>query len=152
MSKTVRLYTCKDTTNSISYPYSVKQTTDGGYVFTGIAYDNDLNPAQQIWLVKTDSLGCDGTDWWPCGAQVQINPTVANSDFKMYPNPSKNILFLEIKNDEFKILNAEIYELTGKLVKSFPIEETEKGLNISSLPKGLYFVKLGEQTQKLVVE
>gem|GEM_PF-6202930 len=147
-----RQYTCTDTLDATNRAYSVKQTTDGGYVFTGIAYDNDLNPAQQIWLVKTDSLGCDGTDWWPCGGHVQINPTVANSDFKMYPNPSKNILFLEIKNDEFKILNAEIYELTGKLVKSFHLEETENGLNISSLPKGLYFVKLGEQTQKLVVE
>ncbi len=141
-----------DTTNDRHMTATIKQTNDGGFIFGGWNVSSAQTPNQQMWLVKTDSLGCDGTDWWPCGAQVQINPTVANSDFKMYPNPSKNILFLEIMNDEFKILNAEIYELTGKLVKSFPLEETEKGLNISSLPKGLYFVKLGEQTQKLVVE
>ncbi len=141
-----------DTTYDEHRSHSIKMTSDGGYVFGGDAFSLLQSPYQQNWLVKTDSMGCDGTDWWPCGGHVQINPTVANSDFKMYPNPSKNILFLEIKNDEFKILNAEIYELTGKLVKSFPLEETEKGINISSLPKGLYFVKLGEQTQKLVVE
>ncbi|MBN2669971.1 MAG: T9SS type A sorting domain-containing protein, partial [Bacteroidales bacterium] len=48
--------------------------------------------------------------------------------------------------------SVQILDLTGKVVKSFPYGETEKGLNISNLPKGIYFVKIGIQTQKIVVE
>ncbi|MBI5539069.1 MAG: T9SS type A sorting domain-containing protein [Bacteroidia bacterium] len=41
-------------------PLTMSTTTDGGYVFGGFVTDYTLTPSQQSWLVKTDSLGCDG--------------------------------------------------------------------------------------------
>ena len=46
--------------NSRSRAYAVAPTPDNGFAFTGHVYDTQITPAQQIWLVKTDSLGCDG--------------------------------------------------------------------------------------------
>ena len=39
---------------------TIAPTSDGGYIFGGYVVDNTLTPSQQSWLVKTDSLGCDG--------------------------------------------------------------------------------------------
>ena len=50
-----------DTTESNNKGYSVKQTSDGGYILGGWTNLSSLNPSQQLWLVKTDSVGCDGT-------------------------------------------------------------------------------------------
>ena len=35
-------------------------TGDNGFLIGGYVGDNNLTPTQQAWLVKTDSLGCDG--------------------------------------------------------------------------------------------
>ncbi|MCX6257584.1 MAG: hypothetical protein NTW49_06790 [Bacteroidia bacterium] len=38
----------------------VAKANDGGYVIAGWGLDNVNNQPQQAWLIKTDSLGCDG--------------------------------------------------------------------------------------------
>jgi len=40
---------------------SIKQTTDNGFIINGYGdYMWDYDPTQQFWLIKTDSLGCEG--------------------------------------------------------------------------------------------
>ncbi|HBX53189.1 MAG TPA: hypothetical protein DEH02_19185, partial [Bacteroidales bacterium] len=53
-----RNYNATGSINSINYALANAVTPDNGYAFTGYAYDN-VTP-QAMWLVKTDSLGCDG--------------------------------------------------------------------------------------------
>jgi hypothetical protein len=36
-------------------------TNDGGYIFAGFGTDYDSVPSQRSWVIKTDSLGFDGT-------------------------------------------------------------------------------------------
>jgi len=52
----------KHSAGEIPYEYSqvISNTGDGGYLIGGYVLDNTLTPQQQAWLVKTDSLGCDG--------------------------------------------------------------------------------------------
>jgi hypothetical protein len=147
-----RYYTCLDTINTMNLPYSLEQTSDGGYVFTGIAYDNELNPAQQILLIKTDEYGCDGTDWWECATNIAIKEYASNPEFYVYPNPTKNLFFVELKGESRKVKSVEIFNLTGKLVKQLIIDNSQLIIETEGLEKGVYFVKVGEQTQKLVIE
>jgi hypothetical protein len=43
------------------FPSSLMQTSDNGFVINGYGeYTWDYNPEQQLWLIKTDSLGCEG--------------------------------------------------------------------------------------------
>lgn len=68
---------------------------------------------------------------------------VHNSNFKVYPNPVKDILFVEGKlnsNSKLELMNSE-----GKKIQSFDLELNNKtNINISNLPKGIYFYKISE--------
>ena len=41
------------------YSYSVQQTSDGGYVFTGSTRSYNVNDDMEVWLVKTDANGTE---------------------------------------------------------------------------------------------
>lgn len=72
-----------------------------------------------------------------------------NLDFQserllFYPNPSKEIIYF---NETIK--SAEIYDLTGKLIKTWLNDDK---MNISSLPKGLYLLKVVDLNQKIIFD
>jgi hypothetical protein len=62
-----------------------------------------------------------------------LNPT--ENWVQIFPNPVKNILHLETSE---KIKSANIYDTTGRLI----ISSSEKSIEISNLPKGVYFLKI----------
>ncbi len=55
----------------------------------------------------------------------------------IYPNPAKDILYIQSKND---VIKAEIYDATGRLVISTGV--SQKSVSISELPKGNYTIRL----------
>lgn len=64
-------------------------------------------------------------------------------EFKVYPNPVKDAIFIENKtteNSKFDLINTE-----GKLVQTIDLEINNKTkINVSSLPVGIYFYKIIE--------
>jgi len=93
------------------------------------------------------------------------------SGFKVYPNPTKSLLFVEVKGEREKLKGetVQIIDINGKTVKSTVIasgawqsvqtdshEQSSRydvlSLDVSSLPKGTYFVKIGNQTQQFIKE
>ena len=66
------------------------------------------------------------------------NESLENSDFKIYPNPVKDILKIDLLNEvNYKI---EISNQLGQVV--FSSTKYYNSVDISSLSKGIYFVKL----------
>ncbi len=97
--------TALDTTESQNYMESGKLTPDGGMVFAGWNTNINQTPFQQMWLVKTDSLGCDGTEF-TCGGTTKIPTITSNTTsraLKLWPNPTKNTLFVELKGESKKL-------------------------------------------------
>jgi glucose/arabinose dehydrogenase len=72
--------------------------------------------------------------------------------FKLYPNPARNEI--RIENGKWKIENDEyrIYNLTGQVLLLGQVNNKETIIDISSLAKGIYFVKVGEVVRKVVKE
>ncbi|PQJ78702.1 T9SS type A sorting domain-containing protein [Polaribacter porphyrae] len=58
--------------------------------------------------------------------------------FSMYPNPTNNVLNISAKG---AIQNAEIFNVLGKRVKSFNVNDTKETLDVSDLASGIYLVK-----------
>ena len=85
------------------------------------------------------------------GTTLGIDDLVLNSGLTLYPNPATNTFVLN-KNIEA----LHIYDVTGKLVKSFK-GSFEKGylFDVSNLPKSIYIIQTanssGEKgTNKLI--
>jgi hypothetical protein len=73
---------------------------------------------------------------------------IKNSNIKIYPNPTNNIINIEglNKNENNTI---QIFDVQGKLVITKNI--TEKGtVDLSELNKGVYVIKIGEIAQRIV--
>jgi len=104
-----------------------------------------------------------GDTGWTCGTPTPgaINsgqstlPVVKNQieNFAMYPNPVSNgMLYMSSSNNVNK--QVAIYAINGQQVYSKNLQFEEK-MNISTLNRGIYFVKIEEEgkiaTRKLVV-
>ena len=70
-----------------------------------------------------------------------------NNKLKVYPNPVSNILTIETgANDVF-----QIYNLLGQQVMAGKIPPSgARGLDVSALPEGSYFLKVGREQGKFV--
>ena len=71
-----------------------------------------------------------------------------NLNFKIYPNPSNDHLFIEYEGDKRK-LKYSIYDMTNKLIKrgvSFPNES----ISLVNLKSGVYFLEINNQVLKII--
>jgi hypothetical protein len=89
-------------------------------------------------------------------AHLGINEADNNQNIAIYPNPTTGKL--EIKNDESRIMNVEILDVTGRKLPSHHliISSSHHQLNISHLQAGIYFVQIqtenGTITKRIVKE
>jgi hypothetical protein len=71
---------------------------------------------------------------------VKKVPTDINSnffDFKIYPNPTSNFLYVE---SDDQVFNASIFSITGKHLKSFKPTSSKAILDLTFIPEGTYIV------------
>lgn len=124
--------------------WTIIQTSDGGFITAGWSNSSDGDVTQNqgesdCWIVKltNDGLGID-----------DLNTNTSN--FILYPNPSDNYFIINSKSD---IQNVNVYDIFGKLVKSF---KPQAAYEINELSKGIYLVNIktseGSAIQKLIIE
>ncbi|MDL2227757.1 T9SS type A sorting domain-containing protein [Odoribacter sp. OttesenSCG-928-L07] len=85
-----------------------------------------------------------------CFPSSNINSitNVEKSNFQIYPNPAKNELFID---GEIYNSNIEIYNIKGEKILTDKLTES-KSINISSLPIGIYVLKIGNHYEKFIKE
>ena len=85
-----------------------------------------------------------------------INKVISKNNFKIYPNPAKEMIYIEIPLNQSNQLLVEIFDMNGRAVIAQSIASNVQltNINIGNLNDGLYFVKiLGNnicQTQKII--
>ena len=89
---------------------------------------------------------CDGID-----LVVSVESSIL-SDFKIFPNPANDLLTLQAK--EKRLYSIEITSLNGQLILSREIEGTSHQIDLSSFPKGIYFITIRSKdfvtTEKII--
>lgn len=71
--------------------------------------------------------------------------------FYLYPNPAQEEIHIHIT--DYKVKQGHIFDMQGKVIEEFIVNQGITKLNVSNLPKGLYFVKIsGYKTEKFVKE
>lgn len=96
------------------------------------------------------TLGVVSFDPFDCGVVMGIED-LSNNAFQLYPNPSKNSITIESKENG----KISVYNLNGKLVQTELKNSEKKAIRIN-LPKGIYLVEFdsgkSKSTQKLIVQ
>jgi hypothetical protein len=75
----------------------------------------------------------------------ELNP----NDLKVYPNPSNGKLFVVAKGEK---LSMEISTVFGELILKKDILQEKTEIDLSAQPSGIYFVKIGTVTKKIIKE
>jgi hypothetical protein len=118
-----------------AYPYVV------GPTFYGVKTAAKVNAISETVTTYTSNVG--------------INELKEN-DWSVYPNPSNDIIMVQVNDLTNQSYTVELYDALGKLIQSKQIIQgsTIAYLQVDTLYKGLYQVKISGQagTKKLVIE
>lgn len=86
----------------------------------------------------------------PCGDPLTINETIKkDNNFKVYPNPAKNWVIIEQKNNEQ--LAFRLLDITGRVLKSSSMNQPSQTLNLEHLKPGTYFLEMESKNHKEVI-
>lgn len=114
------------------FPYSMKSTSDGGIIATGLRYDYHPPGVQQcvIFLIKTDSSG-----------QLQSIPDSGPMSWNapvIVPNPGSTRI-KAIVSLQYQSFDLKIFDLNGHLVFSQNGDAASPFFELPDLSKGIYF-------------
>jgi blue copper oxidase len=89
---------------------------------------------------------------------VGINEISLSSDFTIFPNPTREKIFVQLGDVPSEIYYATVTNASGKIVMMLPKPELSSGIDVSHLKKGTYFLEFMEQktkaktTKKFIIE
>jgi len=103
----------------------------------------DFDPEK--WILRTEN--------YTPGLPVWIESTHANSQIKIFPNPSNGKFIIDSRGLSNSIIN--IHDIHGKLIYTITASKDREILNLTFLPEGVYFVciELNDRTkvEKVVI-
>lgn len=129
-----------------------------------VGYLTNLNnlPADGTWILRVvDSYNGDGgvinaVSLSICNiAQSLSTPSNALAEIKVYPNPIKGILNINLGSDTFGDSTFVMYDVQGRQVVTKKSSNSIETLNVENLSEGIYMLTiendLGKTTRKVVI-
>ncbi len=80
------------------------------------------------------------------GTSTAVNPLVSQSAIQVYPNPTYE--FIRIKNIPDARCRVVVYSITGSQVLNIQLNSPTQQIDVSALPRGLYYLKANNQVAK----
>lgn len=71
-----------------------------------------------------------------------INNYISENDVTIAPNPAVDQLFVTVKNDNFKVSQLYVVDMTGRVVDAQNVQDNSISLNVNALSSGMYFLRL----------
>ncbi|TXH30868.1 MAG: T9SS type A sorting domain-containing protein [Cyclobacteriaceae bacterium] len=143
----IRLYSSNGTTqlaisqNSGTANETITRTYTAGTYFVRVYGYNGANSATSCYTLRVQ-LGT---------ATVQEPETITSSDVKvkLFPNPATDRMSVYMVGDNSR-KELKLYDLSGKLIYSQPVNDMFTTLDLHKLTKGLYIVKITSMDGKVL--
>ena len=125
--------------------YSVLATSDNGCLMIGTKFEHGLIvPERVAHFIKVDANG---------NVQWTQDIEMPELSYKVYPNPTQSVF--NIENSEFKIQSIELYDISGRYLKSIQdCNNSTISIDLTPFSNGIYFAKIkstkGVRTEKVV--
>jgi len=65
-----------------------------------------------------------------------------NNSISMYPNPAKDVLSIELTNEDLELNGFQIMDNTGKTVLAGDLTEVNNNINVAALSPGVYLIQI----------
>ena len=123
----------------------IDNTQSQAFVFTVNDFDNDGDNDIASCAYNQDALNYFENELESLGT-----PTFTNSSFKMFPNPTKDVINFEGLEDN--TINISVTDVLGKVVLT-KSQNSNQTLDVSSLTNGIYTISINEKfTSKFIKE
>ena len=78
---------------------------------------------------------------------TDIETVVEKQNVSVYPNPANDVLNIELGDNQSDVV---IYNSLGQVVRRYENVSGDMQINVEDLNAGMYFVKVGDNVEKVV--
>ncbi|WP_395076615.1 T9SS type A sorting domain-containing protein [Flavobacterium sp.] len=132
--------------------YTLQQQGVTNIVFKNFNTNAVLQNSERICRRTSNPYCIEATVTNACGSTTQvydcIDKLIQNNNFyTIYPNPSNNIISINLKDQNQKPISntkiiATLYNMMGEKKSHVEIANNIASINVSNLPKGIYVLKI----------
>lgn len=72
-----------------------------------------------------------------------------NLTFTVYPNPTSDLLFLQVDNFPKEKLTYQLFDLQGKLLEQNQVLMQRTSVNLQNMPRSTYYLKVSSRNQTI---
>lgn len=122
-----------------------------GATTTNAIHTYTANGSYTVTLIVTTACGADTTTQTVLITGVGIEEANLLKEVKVYPNPSTGVFNLELSNVAIGELSVTVTDMTGRTVYNSTEEvkgELKKSLDLSSMAKGVYYLKMESENMR----
>lgn len=135
-----------------SYYAEISATINDGETYTEYGFSESQSGTYTRTVANTGE--CDSTIVLHLSVNVSLSAVGTNeSDIMLYPNPAKDFVRLE-RGEATERMQVVLFDINGRMVREYVFPQGQRNLeiNLCGLPAGLYSVKAGNTSRKLIVE
>ena len=142
-----------ETTAEINNDYFTIERSDNGIDFTVITTLKGAgNSSESLFYSYIDSNPISGINYYRLkqtdfdgkfeySDMVSITIEIEETSIAVYPNPNNGSFTISINSDE--ITSYSILDSTGRIVSNGTLNSFDNNINITNMPKGIYFLMTG---------
>ncbi len=153
--------TWRVTTTDGKYTFHVNNPIDGmtylwdfgdGYIAygTSVTYDYDREGTYNLRLTAImGSASRDSEQAFSTEKTLTNVPMISNPDWKVYPNPARDIVYIDPGADIQGTIRIEFTDIQGRRMMQQQLEPavTANSIHIGHLPAGIYFLKMASENR-----
>ena len=140
---TVERYTWADA-SGCTYVEHLK-VINGGHDWPGVFGNMDIDASQEIWKFVS---GYNLSGLIGCATNSIENTTALEDKVRVFPNPFEGQLIIESSFQGAQ--NYALYSILGEHILSGSIQPGSTNINLTTIPDGLYILKVRGQSLKVV--